>query len=30
LQQIQAPGKRPMQANDYVRGFPSFVGSTLE
>jgi methionyl-tRNA formyltransferase len=30
LQQIQAPGKRPMKANDYVRGFPSFVGSTLE
>ena len=30
LQQIQAPGKRPMQANDYVRGFQSFVGSILE
>jgi len=30
LQQIQAPGKRPMQANDYVRGFQDFVGSMLE
>ena len=30
LQQIQAPGKRPMQTTDYVRGFKAFVGSVLE
>ena len=30
LQQIQAPGKRPMQAADYVRGFQAFIGTILE
>ena len=30
LQQIQAPGKRPMQTTDYVRGFKAFVVSVLE
>ena len=30
LQQIQAPGKRPMQATDYVRGFQAFIGTILE
>ena len=30
LQRIQAPGKRAMAAEDYVRGSPDLVGDTLE